>query len=150
MEEYSTDDAHLGRFGPHGRISFYFMQGNIVIYKAMGPFNLELLEAFAQVEPGIIEKFQSGVGPWVEVIIFEKSCLAMAECIDVFSAYLKDMKAKGLYPRASAMVIEPDVEGAAFMTKIYQQCYREAGFEFRLFDNRGDAVRWVKTYLPAP
>ncbi|WP_372863358.1 hypothetical protein [Spongiibacter sp.] len=147
MDEYSTDDADIGKFRPHGRISFSF-EGNLVVYQAEGPFNVELLEAFAQVEPEIIQRFQQRVGPWVEVIIFEKSSLAPDECIGVFGDYLKEMKANGLAPRASAMVIGKGVESSAYMNSCYEKCYREAGFEHRLFSNRDDALSWVKTFLP--
>lgn len=146
-EQYSTDKVAYNKLKPHGRVNFSVVDGNIVIYHALGPFNAELFTAFQSIEPEVLKQLKSQTEHWVEIVVFEKSCLALNEFISNLSRYLQEMKKEGLVPRASAYVIKDDIDGALFMTNLYQKCYESAGLTFQVFEDELAAISWVKSFL---
>ena len=147
MNIHNTDNVSYKKFRPHGRISFAVLENNLVVYKALGPFNLELLNALKEIEPDVLQEMKINNGIWGETVIFENSCLAVDEFFLQFRAYIQAMVKRNILPIASAYVISENIEGAALMARKYQQCYQGTGIHFKIFKNEGDAISWVKGFL---
>ena len=74
----STDEYKLNKFKSHGRAEFE-RQGQILICRATGPFNKELVHALATVEP----KLQSIIsdGSWADITVLKGSALATPDAL---------------------------------------------------------------------
>lgn len=147
MTKHCTDKVDYNKFRPHGRVSFSIIEDYIVVYRALGPFNSEVLKALQEIEPDVLKQVKKKNDKWVEIVIFENSCMALDEFIDEFSLYIKVGKENNLLPLASAFVISSEVEGAYLMASKYKECYENAGLTFCVFENEVNATTWVKSFL---
>lgn len=144
MVKTSTENYPDDLFRAHGKISLSVAKDQVLVYRATGPFNKELLDAVKVVEQDILEELQQRDSPWCELVIFEQSCMALPEVITELGLYLKQLESKAMSPAAAAFVITPDVEGLVVMREKYEQCYQHVQTKFSIFDNEDDALRWLK------
>ncbi len=144
MTTYSTDRVNYQKFRPHGRVELSITGKNIVTFKALGPFNLELLAALDEIESDLIKQIDNN---WVEVVIFEHSCLASDEVFVAFTSHLKAQRESAVTPLASAFVFPKEVDGVLLMVNKYQKCFDDAGLRYKQFDNEREALSWVKTFV---
>ncbi len=147
MKPYSTDDASTKGLEPHGKITFTVIDENIILYRAIGPFNRELSHALEDVESDVLKFISQTKGNWVEVAIFENSCMALDEFFMDFGLYLAEMKKKNLVPLASAFVFPDEIEGPSFMKERYEKAYKNAGIRYSAFNQEEDAISWVRKYI---
>jgi len=146
LSPVSTDCFRGTTFRPHGKITLS-VNDNLIVYRAEGPFNAELLAALDYIESDVLKKLKNDVKNWGGIVIFEISCMAIDELFIVFGEYLKQIKNNELHPVATAYVIPPDIEGGRLMAKKYEKCYYDAGILFSIFNNEKDALVWVNSHL---
>lgn len=143
--KHSTDDAHPLKFRPHGRVEMQ-IDGNVVRHIAYGPFNEELIIAYADIDASILSEM-AGKGRWVVLSEIKDSALASPQTLHEYTRYLKEISARGVAPCATALVIAPGVEGARIMTPMLIKCYADAGIPFRIFEQSEEAKAWVQSML---
>ncbi len=147
MDNKDTNGAQITHFEPHGRVSYSLVEKNIIAYKAIGPFNLELLQTLRNIESDDIKEVIQR-GECIAIIVeFEKSCSATNEFFKQFTSYLQSLKNLGLENLISAYVFPDETEGAHIMTQRYKHCYQAAGFSLATFKEYDKALLWVKTKL---
>ena len=143
MEHQSTDKLDTLNFEAHGRVEFAMMERGVLVYRAFGPFNRELVEAVAELEARAFPDLKAQLGQWVEIVLFEDNCLLSDDALDDYSVFLKESNEQGAAPIASAFVYEPGVEGAEKTSTMFQKVYDEAGIEHRHFKSFEEARDWV-------
>ncbi len=136
------------KFGAHGTVRFTVIDNNTIIFRARGPFNIELFRVLEKMELEVLKEIDKEAVSWVEAIIFEHSCLATQELLSEFSKYLKFLRKNNLIPLVSAYVFKDEVEGAKLMPNEYKKCYDSAKMNFCSFDNEEKAIAHIRTYLP--
>ncbi len=147
MDNKDTKDAKVTFFEPHGRVSYSLVENSVVVYKATGPFNLELLQTLKNVEEDDIKKvMQRGESIGI-IVAFEKSCSATNEFFEQFTRYLQTLKNSGLEKLISAYVFPNEIECAPLMIERYKHCYQVAGFFLSTFTEYDQALAWVKAEL---
>lgn len=146
MSNLCTDEVAFNRFRPHGRISITSIEDGIVVYSAAGPFNCELLDAVEVMETDILKEVKETTGDWIEVVVFNGSCMASNEFMDKLTAYLERMKCRSLAPIASVYIFSSKVEGASFMKPKYERSYTAAGIEFNAFATKEEGIAWSESY----
>lgn len=147
MSKSSTDEVDTLHFMPHGKVEVIFSESDVIIYKAKGPFNSELITALISVEQETLHEYKSRVKSWSEVVIFEKSCMILEDALKNLELYLKTLKSDGKTAQATAFVFLNEVEGCNMMMEKYQQCYIRAGLKYRSFCNEKEALQWAKSQL---
>ena len=143
----STREAAEGYFKPHGLVEIW-LEGNVLRYDAIGPFNRELVRAIALTQ-GDIMMTAKARGPCVEIVTIRQSALVTPDGLDELAVILGEVNQQGLAPLAVAYVIAPDVEGASLMAPLFYRRHREQGRVFKLFDRIEDAQTWADALLAA-
>ena len=144
MSIYSTDNVNYQIFRPHGRVNLSILDNEIMIFRALGPFNIDLLTSLYEIELDALQEINSN---WVEIVVFEYSCIALEEVFREFTSHLLAQKASGSIPLASAFVFPKEIDGVLLMTSKYKRCFDDAGLLFKHFDNEKQAMAWVKTFI---
>lgn len=147
MKTYNTDNKGYEKFDPHGQITFSIQDENIIIYHARGPFNVELFKTLEILQLDVLKEIEKRKGYWVDMIIFEESCLATREMLTELTCYLKSMKKRNLTSVASAYVFKDKVEGSHIIPAEVKKCYKDAELNYKAFDNEEEAMTYIKTYL---
>lgn len=142
---HSTDEIDPGKFRPHGRVE-YEEQGNILLTRAWGPFNVELVGALTTLVNNVFP-FMASKGNWVNVCVFEKSALASFEVLETLSEMIKQLVQLNIAPVSVAFVLPPDVEGVNFMAPLYAKSVGNGGIPFESFPNFEQAEKWAKSFL---
>ncbi|MEH6348022.1 MAG: hypothetical protein V7785_23195 [Bermanella sp.] len=148
MKTYNTDSQDHEKLTPHGQVTFTIQDKNIIIYHARGPFNVELFKTFEVLQSNILKEIDKETKSWVDLIIFEESCMATKELFLEFTSYLKSMKSNNLIPLISAYVFKDGVEGSHIIPGEIQKCYQDANMNYGAFNNEEEAMAHIKTYLP--
>jgi len=148
MKTYNTDNKGYEKFDPHGQITFSIQDKNIIIYHARGPFNVELFKTLEVLLIDVLKEIEKRKGHWVDMIIFEESCMATREMLTELTCYLKSLKKRNFTPLVSAYVYKDEVEGSHIIPTEVQKCYKDAGLNYRAFNNEQEAMAYIKTYLP--
>ena len=146
MVKFDTDSTNTQQFIPHGNV-LLVVEDCIAQYHATGPFNEQLVEAIAQIETSALQNLRNGDNKWAELVVFNKSCLAVPAFLTKLQGYMKEVKDSNEAPSVAAFVIADDVEGAGMMNSLYQKCYQEAGIELSIFQCKDDALSWLKAQL---
>jgi len=144
--ETSTDEYDPIKFRPHGRVNFK-RDEQILVCDAIGPFNMELIDAIAHVEISLLRELIND-GRWAGVVIINESALASQETLHSFGEYIRYFVDNNLGPCATALVIDDNkVIGAKLMAPLIQQKYIDAGIKIEVFGNFNDAKTWALTQL---
>lgn len=143
----STNDVITSRFAPHGLVEIAF-DGDILLYKATGPFNKELVESLAVAQMDVLTVADHR-GPWVSVSLMLGSMLASPEAFARYSDMMHAAKSAQFTPLASAYVVAHDVEGRALMLSKYAAIHTSSGRLFRSFDQLDDALAWAHDLIDA-
>lgn len=138
---YCTDDLPQGAFRLHGRVEFE-LEHPLLRTRAVGPFNKELVEALSRLVPQVFREM-SVSGPWMELVQFEESMLAAPEVMQGFTAVLGELARQGLVARATAHVLNPEVEGTTVMAPLFAQAYAKAGLRYAHFTSEEEARAWL-------
>ncbi len=134
-----------GRFAPHGEFTLR-SDGQVLCYEAVGPFNLEGIQALRITRVKAYEKWQSS-GTFAAIVHWHNSALMSLEAFDAYREgylqFIQDMRPHAVV----AWVAAPDVEGMGMMLKKFDAVFRLTNTRFRFFADLGDAHHWVNSTL---
>lgn len=142
MGEYNTDSVKWIKFGPHGKIELSESIKNIIIYKAYGPFNTELIKALDKLEQPVLKERIKRNEKWVTLIEFKENCMITIEAKEILYRYLEQCRKSGIIQLATAMIVKDDVEGKEMAETLYGQCYQNVDVPFKMFKDYDSATRW--------
>lgn len=135
-----TADVAVSRFAAHGQVEISF-DGDILLYKATGPFNKELVESLAVAQSDILSAADHQ-GPWVSVSLMLGSMLASPEAFARYADMMHAPKPPHYIPLASVYVVAPDVEGRSLMLPKYAAIHTACGRQFQSFERLDEALAW--------
>lgn len=141
----STNAVKASRFAPHGLVEISFV-GDILLYTATGPFNLELVESLAVAQTEILTAADPH-GPWVSVSWMRNSLLASPEAFAQYATMMHAPKPAQFTPLASAYVVAPEVEGRALMLPKYAAIHTSCGRLFQSFEQLDEALAWAQALI---
>jgi hypothetical protein len=149
-KKITTDEVAPGRFRPHGRVEFSTL-GNILISEVIGPFNAELVNAVADTGVDQFQEFTRR-GKWGDIIIFSGSAMASQEALAALTRNVSRNVNSGSHASATALVLAPDVEGAALMASHLMKCFIDGGYAtlaipISLFERYDEALSWIQSTL---
>ncbi len=144
---HCTDQFASGEFKPHGQVEMW-LDGNILRYDAVGPFNRELVRAIAQAQHEVMLAAKAR-GACVEVVTIRESALVTPDGLAELALILQDVNLQGLAPLAVTYVMAPDVEGASIMAPLFRRRYQDQGRTFEIFEQMKDALIWAQAQLDA-
>lgn len=145
----STADVGTAQFRQHGRVDMY-MDGDILVYDAVGPFNTEVLDALAVAQLGFLKQAALGARRWGSIANFRVSAMTSPDGLARYASLMKAPKPPEFQAQATAFVFGPDVEGGRIMLGHYRRIYEEIGRPFACFDTLDEAKAWVRARLAAP
>lgn len=134
-------------FRPHGRVDFE-LQPPLLLTLAIGPFNQELVQVLAELTPKVFREM-SAYGPWLHLVRMDESALAAPEVLQSFGQLVLELAQQGIAPRATASVLDPDLEGAQLMAPLFVQSFARAGLRFAHFPTEAEARAWLQAQDPA-
>ena len=143
MKTYNSDNFKARKFAPHGTIKLESFDNGIKFYRAIGPFNLELFNAYKSLEHSNLKEKQ----PYCKVVVFENSCLIHCDVLYELQGYIEEKEVLGMLPLATAFVIPDDLEGAILMNEAFSKIYEKSSQEFFCFETKEAAIKWVETCL---
>lgn len=141
-----SSDFTEGGFRPHGEFSCW-MDGDLLVWRAHGPFNLEALQAFGRTRQAAFARWQlddrpiAGVMQWVSSALMSPEAFAVYE--QAFNAFIQSRH----HYAAVAWVGGPDVEGLDFMRLRFAPLFARHGLAFAVFASLDDARRWALPYV---
>lgn len=141
--DISTDNFHRGKFPAHGEVRYSHIEDDLLIIRATGPFNDELVVDLIAAEGLLFAEMSKTHRLWYALVVIQKSALAGPESLRRFAAFRRHMTACALNPRAAALVMAMEVEGRSIMAPLIGQLYGEAGVEHSVFSDEIDARRWL-------
>lgn len=141
----STDQIAPTKFRPHGKV-VYDPQGRMLVTTATGPFNGELVTALRELALLHFPNMAL-LGPWGQCVYFQESTMGGPEVFSGLTDLLIELSQLNIAPTATAFVLPPEVEGAALMTPLWENCYRAAKLSFAVFEKGDDATAWIASYL---
>lgn len=142
MREYNTDSIKFNNFGPHGRVELSESVDNIIIYRAYGPFNAELIKALNELEQPVLKERIKRQEKWVTLIEFKEDCIVTIEAKKRLYKYLEQCRRSGIIQLATAIVVKDDVRGKELAESIYGKCYQNVDVPFKMFKDYDSAVKW--------
>ena len=145
----STADIGEAQFRQHGRIDMY-MDADILVYEAVGPFNVETFDAMAIAQMGFLRELPHTGRPWGSIAHFRVSAMTSPEGLARYAALMKTPKPPELQAVATAFVLGSDMEGGRLMQGHYRRIYEASGRPFACFETLEDAKAWVRVQLAAP
>ena len=141
----STRSIVANRFAPHGHIDIW-REGDLLIYDATGPFNLELVNALAIAQQQGLQDFNT-TRPWASIGSLKKSALMSLDALARYGDIMRAPKPAGWTPVATAFVIGPEVEGGNIMAPLFAKIYADIGRPMQVFQDLNEAIHWSKACI---
>lgn len=146
-ETLSSNDFAQPGFRPHGEFHCH-LEGDILMWVSRGPFNLEALQAYGKVRRAAFERWDLGARPVGAVMEWVTSALMSPEAFALYRQGFDAFMASQHTLAAVAWVGNPDlVEGLDVMHEHYVPLFERHGLPFRVFDEAGPAIAWVRQVL---
>lgn len=142
---YNTRSLAQGKFRPHGYIEA-IADGNLLRHQAWGPFNDELVVAYAALEQRLLPQMLT-FARWGDLVVFHDSAMAPRSTFDAFAAHMLQRARLGQVAHATALVMPPEVEGGEIMAGLFVNLYRDAGLLLQSFEELAVAERWLRVEL---
>lgn len=133
-------DPPRGAFRAHGE-AIGRVQDRLVFFEITGPFNKEFFQALETSRRDLGGSHRPR-GPFANIVTVRGSLLMTPEAIEVYSHYVKGIRA-----HATAHVVAEDVIGRSVMVPLLERLYREARKSFDVFLDVQSAVRWAELQL---
>ena len=126
-------------FQPHGKFSLY-RDGNILATQLTGPWNIELIQAWAKATLPYTHEMQA-IGAWGGVAIITESMLCPA---DAMAELRKNVaySVQRLGCVSHCIVAKPDVAGRGIIEPVFQRIY-EGLCASNFFDDYESAREWT-------
>ncbi|WP_028454205.1 hypothetical protein [Chitinilyticum litopenaei] len=135
----------LGAFQPHGKVEVW-ATGQILHYRATGPFNLEFLIALDAADRELMASVAAR-GPFAILAQFTGSIAGTPEALAALESSLAEQNRLGLASLAVAFVVGPEVEGRVLMKRIFAGIYARQGLRFQWFEEAEAAQAWLAESL---
>ena len=142
---YNTRSLAQGKFRPHGYIEA-IADGNLLRHQAWGPFNDELVVAYAALEERLLPQMLT-FARWGDLVLFHDSAMAPRSTFDAFATHMLQRARLGQAAHVTALVMPPEVEGGEIMTGLFVNLYRDAGLLLQSFEEMAVAERWIRVEL---
>lgn len=143
----STDDFADDRFKPHGRFELR-LDGDIVIYRAEGPFNLEAVLALGKARQAVIADW-GATGRRAAIVEFHTSMLMSLDALEAYAQGMRSHLAQAKPNVAVAWVVAPQLEGRSFMLPYFADIFASIHLPWQAFEHMAEAKAWVQTQLDA-
>ncbi len=137
----STSKVKISQFAPHGQVDMW-MDGKVLHYEAMGPFNRELVDCLAVAQTNFLQNL-TPQGPWASICTIKGSAMATPDSLQRYDELMRTAKGPGLSPAATAFVMAPGVEGAKIMAIHFAKIFAGIGRPFQAFENMAEAEHWA-------
>ncbi len=147
MMYFSTECADERRFLPHGRVDGHVLKDRIVVCKAYGPFNKELIEVLACIQQQAFAEYKLKWCNWAYILEFYGDCMLTGDAGVFYQGFLRGLKENGLAPNASAFIFDVNAECCLLGKKLYQDIYHYAGLKFADFSKFDLGLAWIKQQL---
>lgn len=145
---HSTIEVDITPFRQHGRIDMH-MDGDILVYDAVGPFNVETLDAMAVAQMAFLRGLPRIGRAWGSIAHFRASAMTSPEGLARYAKLMASPKPPELEAKVTAFVVGADVEGGRIMLPHYQRIYETIGRPFASFTTLDEAKAWVHAQLTA-
>ncbi len=142
---YNTKSLAHSKFRPHGYIEAT-ADGNLLRHQAWGPFNDELVVAYAALEERLLPQMLT-FARWGDLVLFHGSAMAPRSAFDAFAVHLLQRARLGQAAHVTALVMPPEVEGGEIMAGLFLNLYRDAGLLLQSFEDMAVAERWIRAEL---
>lgn len=145
---HSTDDFADGKYRPHGRLEVH-VEGNVCIYRAEGPFNLEAILALGKARRAIVDEWGDRGSVSATIVQFYTSMLMSQDALDAYTKGMQ-MHLKQAKPNvAVAWVVAPTVEGRSIMLRNFEKIFASLGIPWKSFEKLDEARIWVQSKIDA-
>lgn len=141
----STNQVKTHLFKAHGQVDMH-MEGNLLQYVAVGPFNKELCDCLAIAQLEFLQSLHPS-GPWASICTVKESAMGGPDSVARYAELMHAPKPPGLTPVATAFVIDPQVEGGRLMEPFFAQIYADIQRPFRIFETMEEARVWAQTMI---
>ncbi len=141
---FNTDQFSPQVFRPHGRVE-YEAKGNLLLARAYGPFNGELMAAVLEMAKVTFPPM-TAQGPWAHICTFSESALCSFEVLSDLAAALDLMVKAGIAPVVLAFILPADVEGSQLMAPLYEKALKDVGVPFKCFAEAEPAYFWAESF----
>jgi hypothetical protein len=143
----STDDFAHGKFKPHGRMDVH-LEGDIVVFRAEGPFNLEAIVALGNARRAAVADWGSN-GRRATIVEFHTSMLMSQDALDTYAQGMQSHLAQVKPSVAVAWVVAPGLEGRLFMLPYFAEIFSRIGVPWKAFAHMDEAKAWIQSHLDA-
>ncbi len=141
----STRKVQTQQFQPHGQVEGW-MEGDLLLYIANGPFNKELVDCLAITQSEFLQSMQPS-GPWASICTILDSAIGGPDTLARYAQMMCAPKPAGLAPIATAFVMAPDVEGARLMAPHFAKIYADIPRHFQIFETMAQARAWAQAMI---
>ncbi len=141
----NTDQFSPTAFRPHGRAE-YKQEGNLLLAKAFGPFNGELMAAVLEMAK-VTFPAMAAKGPWAHICTFSESALCSLDVLSDLAAAMEQMVKAGVAPVVMVFVLPADVEGSQLMAPLYEKALKNVGVPFKCVSEVGPAYIWAESFV---
>lgn len=145
---HSTDDFADGRYRPHGRLEVH-VEGNMCIYRAEGPFNLEAILALGKARRAIVEEWGDRGPAAATIVQFYTSMLMSQDALDAYTEGMQMHLTQTKPNVAVAWVVAPQVEGRSIMLRHFEKIFTSLNVPWKSFERLDEASAWVQSKLDA-
>lgn len=126
-------------FQPHGKFSLY-RDGNILVTQLIGPWNIELIQAWAKATVPYTSEMQT-LGTWGAVAIITESMLCPADAMEALRKSVA-YSVRRLGCVSHCIVAKPDVAGRGIIEPVFKRVY-EGLCASSFFDDYESAKLWT-------
>lgn len=138
-----TNSFANSRFSAHGRVRVD-LRDNVIIYDVAGPFNLELIKAFAKTLGQLLKDWRPN-GPFASLTFWHESLMATPDALAAYREVLR--RNRDFYPKEVINVwcVPPTIEGRLIMEPVWLALYTEAGYPLEIVhdaDVASERLRW--------
>ena len=144
---HNTESVDAMRFWAHGNVVCTELEPGVVLYKACGPFNKELIQALIEIEQKTFPDYAKKWGKWAEIVVLSEDCLFTHEAVAAYQQFLSSSKQQGTAPLFSAYVFGPDVANINLGKYMFAKMYKESGLSFNAFTCVAEGLLWIKDSL---
>ncbi|WP_143824493.1 hypothetical protein [Neiella marina] len=144
VKKISTDQASPQKFRPHGRFEYEPVDedGTLLHVRCEGPFDAELLTAIKDIQqsPVLLNPCRK------EIFQFSGCCIGIEEFVESATDYVGQLKRDGRAPKAVALVMPEELQGAWMMRDTYAGIYQRFNIPVTVVTTVTEAMQWLKDY----
>lgn len=125
------------------------MEGNLALYDATGPFNLQSIQGLAKARAALMNQLDPH-GKIAAVVHFHHSAVMTQDAFTAWETGLKQTMAGRAGIAGVCWVAQKDVEGFHFLLSRYRTIFDQAQIPFHASTDLSLALRWAREQLNRP